>query len=134
MRRHDRLEVAAMGRTPKAALRIGLLLSARAWTATRGGRPIAMFGVVVANAIEGVGVPWFLGTDDVARAGRALLTQAPPVLAAMLDSSPTLTNLVSAANSPAIRLLGRWGFVVEDEQAMIGPLPFRRFRMERPHV
>jgi hypothetical protein len=102
-----------------------------AWTAFADGNPIAMFGMVTVSAIEGLGRPWFLGSEDVYRRGRDMLAIGGPVLAHMLDSSPHLSNLVSAGNGRAIRLLERWGFIVEEDSQVIGGIPFRKFWIDR---
>lgn len=130
MREADRIEVAAVGHSPKAALRAGLF-AGEAWTALVDGRPEAMFGLVVTNAIAGEGRPWMLGTDAIYRHGREMLRTGHAVVQGWFDSTRCLENLVSAGNGRAIRLLQRWGFVVEREEAMIGGVPFRVFRMER---
>lgn len=127
MRDIDRAECEAMGRSGKAALRTGLAVSQAAWTALVDGRPEAVFGVVVDNAMTGEGTPWFLGTDEVYRQGRALLMWGPAFVARLHDSSRALSNLVSADNLPAIRLLARWGFVIEENTVEIGGMAFRRF-------
>ena len=131
MRTIDRVECAAFGLDPRTALRRGLRESQRAWTAKVDGRPAAMFGVVTVSAIEGLGRPWMLGTDEVYSHGRALLAMGPALIAAMLDSTPSLSNLVSAGNARAIRLLGRWGFTIDEERQMIGDTQFRTFWMAR---
>ena len=123
----DRAECTAMGRTGKQALRLGLATSAKAWTAMVDDRPEAMFGVVVADMLSGVGTPWFLGTDEVYRHGRALLMWGPGFLERLGDSLPRLSNLVSSRNRRAIRLLERWGFTVEEEETMVRGEAFRRF-------
>lgn len=127
MRESDRIECAAMGRTPKQALRLGILTSDRAWTALVDGMPEAMFGVVVDSALTGEGTPWFLGSDEVYRHARELLRWGPGLVARLHDSSPHLSNLVSADNASAIRLLKRWGFTVEEETVDMRGVPFRRF-------
>jgi hypothetical protein len=127
MRAIDVAECASMGHTPKAALRRGLLASEWAMTALLDGEPQAMFGLVVESAIEGVGVPWFLGTDAVYCHPRAMLKHGPVVLALMGDSSRVLRNLVSAGNTRAIRLLERWGFVVDPQCIDVRGQAFRWF-------
>jgi ribosomal protein S18 acetylase RimI-like enzyme len=130
MRAIDRAECLAMGRTPKQALRHGIMASAWVRTALVDGEPQAMFGVVVESAMTGDGIPWFLGTDAVFRHGRDLIRMGPAILRDMGDSSRMLRNLVSADNAKAIRLLKRWGFTVDPEHVRVGGLPFRRFEME----
>lgn len=103
--------------------------SSKAWTATVDGQPEAMFGLVVESALSGEGTPWFLGSEEVYRHGRALLMWGPGIVAAMRDSTPALRNLVSARNARAIRLLRRWGFTVGDEETMIRGVPFVHFEM-----
>lgn len=127
MRDHDRIECAAMGRTPKQSLRLGLLTSDKAWTATVDGLPEAMFGVVVDSVLGRSGTPWFLGTDEVYRHARELLLWGPGLVARLHDSCREMRNVVSADNVAAIRLLRRWGFTVDEEQTIVRGVPFRRF-------
>jgi hypothetical protein len=72
-----------------------------------------------------------LGTDAIYRNPRALIRVGPRFLSAMLDSSRILTNVVSAGNIRAIRMLKAWGFEIGDETKMIGGVAFLDFRMER---
>lgn len=130
MRAIDAVECIAMGRTPKQALRAGVLSSAKAWTALADGRPAAMFGVVIESALTGEGVPWFLGTDEVFRHPRLLLRWGLGFLDRMHDSRLRLRNLVSAENVQAIRLLKRWGFTVDQEEVDVRGVSFRRFSKE----
>jgi len=127
MRTIDRLEVEAFGRTPKQALRHGLLSSSKAWTALVDLEPHAMFGVVEQNALTGDAVPWFLGTDEVYKHGRELLMYGPGILSRMCDSPRRLSNLVSAQNGQAIRLLRRWGFTVDENEVDVNGTAFRYF-------
>ncbi|MDB5702889.1 MAG: hypothetical protein JWN66_5 [Sphingomonas bacterium] len=131
MRAADVMECAAMGHSPRLALRTGLLSSSLCLTAIVDGRPEAMFGLVVTNALCGEGSPWMLGTDAIYRHPRAMLRWAPGILAAMFDSTPTLDNLVAAGNHRAIRYLGRIGFTIAKEVIMIAGTPFVRFSQER---
>jgi len=127
----DRVECEAMGHSPKQALRNGFLLSDRCWTALVDGRPEAMFGAVTTSAINRTATVWFLGTDEVYRHGRALLSMGPGLLREAVDSSFLASNLVSSANGKAIRLLARWGFTVEPEEHVVRGVPFRYFWMKR---
>ncbi len=133
MREQDRVEVGALGHSPREALRTGLV-SGNAWTVLVEGRPEAMFGLVVTSAIEGRGTPWMLGTDAIYRHPRQMIRLAPRVMQWAFDSCRRLDNLVSAANHRAIRLLRRWGFTVEGEAVMIGDVAFLPFWMERGDV
>lgn len=117
MRACDQRECAAMGHSPKQALRIGLCASDSAFTVMIDGHPAAMFGLVVRCALTGEAVPWMLGTHALDRQARALLLHGPSVIAALRRSGRAqsrwrLSNWVAADNSRAIRLLRRWGFVL----------------------
>ncbi len=127
----DRIECEAMGHSVKHALRNGVLNSDKAWTALVDGKPEAMFGVIVMSAIGGVGSPWMLGTDEIYSHGRDLLRFGPYFVAQAVDSTPRLSNIVSAANSKAIRLLRAWGFEVGQDEVSVGGVPFVQFRMTR---
>jgi len=131
MRAIDRLECAALGHSPEAALAIGLRGATIAWTARIDGEPQAMFGVSPRCALEGRGLPWFLGSDAVMRHGRALLRFGPAFLDRMHADFARLDNIVSQGNRAAIRLLGKWGFTIEPEVHMIGNHPFHAFRRRR---
>lgn len=130
MRVVDKQEAAAFGHSPEAALILGMK-AGEAWTVLVDGTPHAMFGMVVTSALDGQGQPWMLGTDEVYRHGRDMLTLGKHRLDRLFDSIKFASNLVSAANTRAIRLLERWGFVVEREETMIGDVPFRIFWQER---
>lgn len=131
MREDDVRECAAFGRTPKSALRLGLVGSSQVLTAKLNGRPEAMMGIVVTSAIDRTGVPWMLGSDEIYRHPRAMLTMGPRVLALWgRDSRKTLSNLVSAENARSIRFLRRIGFRIGDEVTMVGGLSFLTFAMD----
>ncbi len=129
MRDIDREECEAFGHSPKMALRMGLWYSRNAWTAMVDGRPEAMFGLVETSALTGAGSPWFLGTDEVYRHGKALLSWGPAFVSIIRDSSPRAANLVSANNTKAIRLLKKWGFDVKPETETHGGVDFRKFEL-----
>jgi ribosomal protein S18 acetylase RimI-like enzyme len=131
MRSADRSECAAMGHTPRQALRAGLATSSLAWTALVDGRPEAMFGLVVTSALGGEGRPWMLGSDAIYAHPRAMLRRGPRFLAAMFDATARLSNLVAADNARAIRLLRRWGFTIDTETMMIANTAFRLFHADR---
>lgn len=131
MRDADRIECAALGNSPKQALRAGLASSSPAWTALVDGRAEAMFGLVVTSALGGEGQPWMLGSDAIYAHPRAMLRRGPHFLATMFDATPRLSNLVAADNARAIRLLRRWGFTLDTETMMIDNVAFRLFHAER---
>lgn len=131
MREADIVECRAMGQSPKQALCAGLASSTFCRTALVGGRAEAMFGLVVQSALSGEGIPWMLGSEAIYAHPRAMLRQAPRFLAAMLDSTPTLFNLVAQDNARAIRFLKRLGFRIHEEVAMFADIPFLSFSLER---
>lgn len=126
MRDIDCLECEMFGRSPKQALRMALTASAVAWTAKVDGRPEAMFGASSLSAIEGIGVPWMLMTDEAVRHGRALLVLGRRYSDELQRRFPTLENAVHADNAVAIRWLERLGYTVGPIVAMNGQ-PMRGF-------
>jgi ribosomal protein S18 acetylase RimI-like enzyme len=134
MREWDRAEVAAMGRTPRQALWLGLKASTDCYTALVDGRPQAMLGLVPKNVLEGEGCPWMLGTDAIYANPRGTLTLSRKVIGIWRDSLPRLQNLVAAGNDRAIRYLRRLGFTVGEERRVIGGLEFVAFTMESADV
>jgi hypothetical protein len=96
------------------------------------GTPHAMLGVVPTELIGGRGTVWMLGSEDVYRYGRDLLTYGPLIIEMWLQTFNRLENIVSADNVKAIRLLRRWGFGVGGERKVYGGVPFVRFEKEVP--
>lgn len=94
------------------------------------GEPHAMFGISPISLIEDRGSPWFLGSDETYRHGRALLELGPRAVARMHGSFHRLENSVSVGNSRAIRLLGRWGFTIGRDPFVVGGVEFVRFWRE----
>ncbi len=94
------------------------------------GVPHAMFGVSPISPIEDRGCPWFLGSDETYRHGRALLELGPRAIARMHASFRRLENSVSVDNSRALRLLERWGFTIEPDPFVCGGAEFVRFWRE----
>lgn len=130
MRVADRIECQAFGRTPKSALRISLRTSLEAFTALdEEGRPIAMFGLSVVDALSGKATPWFLATDTALEGyARDLLTRGRRIIGAWLEHYPHLENVVAVDNDKAIRLLKRWGAQISAKTRTIGGVEFVEFR------
>lgn len=129
MREIDQREVIAMGMGPKQALRVALAGSVWSLTVMIDDFPHAMFGVSPISAWKGR--PWFLGSDEIYRHGREMLTMGARAVEQMLVSFSKLENVVSKENERAIRLLKRWGFEVEAEVLEIGDMAFHRFYRQR---
>src|SRR3954468_21476851 len=127
MREADIVECRAMGYSPKQALREGLIASSLCLTTLLDGRPEAMFGLVVKSALPGEGTPWMLGTEAIYDHPRAMLHWGPGFVAAMLDSTPVLSNLVSVDNARAIRFLRRLGFSIGEDSMMFANAEFVTF-------
>jgi hypothetical protein len=135
LREMDRLECRALGRTPKDALRSGLRCSLDALTALdENGKPGAMMGVVPVSMIEGRGTAWMLGTEEIYRHGRDLLTYGPLIVEHWLQTFRVLENIIAAENVRAIRLLRHWGFTVGESGKMHGGVEFVPFHIERAAI
>lgn len=128
MRDMDRRECAAFGRSPKDALRLGLRSSVFALTALVDGSPHAMMGVSPISVMEDKGRPWMLGTDEVMRHGRELVTMGPAIIDSLHRYFASLENLVSVENRKAIRLLAHWGFTVGGDVRTVGGVDFVPFK------
>ena len=129
MRDADVREVRALGRSPRDALEAGLRASLWALTAIDD-EPVAMLGVAPKSMLEGVGVPWMLGSERVYSSGRALLSFAPRVIAEMEATFARLENVVDANNVRALRFL-RWsGFTVGDIPTECGGVKFLHFERQ----
>lgn len=130
MREIDARECVALGHTPKQALRRCWSRSSIAWTALVDEQPEAMFGVVVQSVLDAEGAPWFLGTDEVYRHGKAMISWGPGIISRLHNSNLRLSNVVCCDNTKAIRLLRKWGFTVHADRQEIGGEMFHQFDKE----
>jgi hypothetical protein len=112
MREIDVLECAAMGHTPKVALRMALLASTMAWTVMIDGEPEGMLGVTPVNVMEGKGCPWLLLTDKGGAQRKALMRLGRIYTGHMHRHFSLLENWVHADNARTIRWLTRLGYAV----------------------
>lgn len=115
------------------ALQDGLIFSSECWTITWNGKPVALFGVRPLNddPTLKVGVPWMVGTNEVTKHQRAVISLAPRYIARMLRAYPRLTNRVHAENTRAIRWLRHVGFQLEPvHRHPVTGAPFHWFSME----
>lgn len=83
--------------------------SARSWTLTDDGSPIAVFGVAPTE-LEGVGMPWLVGTQRIVRRQRSFMRLCAAYIPAMHALFPVLMNIVDARNTRAIAWLRHVGF------------------------
>lgn len=130
LREIDRRECAALGRDPKAAMRLSLRSSTWAVTVFIGDDPHAMFGVAPISVVEDRGSPWFLGSDAVFAHAREFIEIGPKAIGRMHRSFKRLENSVSTQNAKAQRLLKRWGFTIEQQGFTVGGVEFVRFWRE----
>ena len=130
MRQADIQECKALGRTPKEALRLGLQMSLYALSAIEDdGGVTAMFGLTVVSGLEGLARPWLLGSDRVFMHGRELLCIGRHIIGLWKEEYPRLENIVSSDNERAIRLLGKWGFEIDQREEVHRGVAFRRFKL-----
>ena len=86
-----------------------------------------MMGVAPVNMLEGVGVPWMLGSERIYDHARDLARYGPRIIAEMRASFERLENYVHTENDRAIRFLRHFGFEVSDEPVTVGGIEFVRF-------
>ncbi len=110
LRPSDAAEMAALGTTAEDAMRMGLSMSDWAMTGTLDGEPVCMFGVAPQNYLLGFGTPWMLATTRIESSQVAFLRACRPVVQRMLETYPSLSNVVHADNAMAIRWLRWLGF------------------------
>lgn len=127
LRAVDARECAAFGHSGPEAVALGIRASTTCWVAVGSHRPLAAFGVTPISLLDGLGRPWFLGTDEVRACWRDLLRLGPSYLATLERHFPRLENWVAQDNHASIRWLTRLGFAVDGELVDIGGLSMRRF-------
>lgn len=129
MRQADILEVkSSHGYAPHVALSKAVEKSDRCRVVIYNGTPVAIFGLCKGAVISGVGVPWFLGTDEVLKLGKSLTKYGKIVVNEMLSECSLLVNYVHVKNRLSVGWLRRMGFTMDEPQAFLhtGEL-FHRF-------
>lgn len=123
---------ASNGWTARQVLECGLKISTVVCAGLINGEVVAVFGVAPASMIGGVGWPWLVGTDALARNQKVFLRRCRHIVSAMLAIYPRLENYVDARNHVAKAWLHWLGFRI-DEPAAYGVLglPFHRFHLEK---
>ena len=114
MRDEDALEVQrSSGFTPLEAIERSIAVSdGRAFAARIDGDLVAVFGIVAADMLGGVGVPWLL-TSKLAELHRgAFLRSAKDIAAIWSREFPTLLQFVDVEYVSACRFLERLGFIL----------------------
>lgn len=112
LRQQDVDELLAGGHTDMVAvLRQSLAQSEWALAVEQGGKLVALFGLASGGTVlVPFGVPWMLGSDEVATGGRVLVAQTARYISAMLRRYDRLFNCVHARNTVAIGWLRHVGF------------------------
>lgn len=111
LREADKIECdAALGVPPLVALSAAVQSGHRAWTfCPDSGEPVGMFGVT-ASPVPQVGIVWMCSTPAIHTHAFEFLIGAPPIVDAMNEEFPVLTNLVDARNTLHHKWLRRMGF------------------------
>lgn len=129
MRAADRREVWASHRdTPYEALSRSLGASEKAWTAIVDDAPAVVWGVARGGSVfSRKGLPWMLGTDDIAKYWLEFLKQSRPWVDLMREGYELLENYVHGENQLSIKWLRWCGFQVSLEETKIHGENFYRF-------
>ncbi|HEX6215292.1 MAG TPA: hypothetical protein VFZ38_10760 [Vicinamibacterales bacterium] len=127
--------MAASGRGLADVMAEGLERSRVAWTGFAKQVPICMFGVAPAAELDGVGVPWMIGTNAVEAHASVFLRRSRDVLDQMRELFPVLINYVGAENATAVRWLRWMGFNLHPAEpyGLNGEM-FHRFDLGAVHV
>jgi hypothetical protein len=137
LRPADAVELAlSLGKPGEEACLKSLSASIIAWSARRGGRAVAIFGVAPYSAIPGTGIVWMLATPEADAERRALLGKARYYITLMAKLFPRLMNAVYEKNARSLRWLSHLGFksVETFPEYGVGRAPFRLMVYEAPHV
>jgi hypothetical protein len=129
MRDVDKQEIWDMSHsTPREALLAGMALSHKCWSIVVDDRAIAMFGVSVRSALDPVGVPWLLATDELEALAFSFLKKSRPVVQEMAVGFSGLENWVSEENKISQKWLLFCGFTLYEPQVVgVEKKLFRRF-------
>lgn len=132
---HECMEI--NGKDADKAIQIGLDTSLHSWVGLIKGIPFCCFGVASASLLSTSGVPWMLGTDEIARWGATylVLKNSKYYVDKMLKPFDNLENWVDIRNEISIRWLKWCGFSFD------GPVPygihrglFQRFYLNKEYA
>lgn len=136
LRHADLLELEAAG-APNAlqALSESFKRSTLSWSVEIDGELACMMGVCPLSMLCGLGSPWLLGSEAVARNAGAFIKQTKIYIPIMLQAYPHLFNFVDVRNRKSVAWLRRAGFKVHDP-VRVGPakMLFHPFEMRVDHV
>lgn len=122
LREADREEIMAMlPGDPVEIVVQSALASTVGWIMLdRDGDPVGILGAAP-QGVEGVGVPWLVGTPDIQKEFVALARQTVPHVDIMLEAFPVLTNHIDARNDMSLDWLLWAGFDLIDAKTNYGP-------------
>jgi len=129
LREADDMECRAWsGMSADHALERGFEDSALCWTGMKGREPFCCFGVAPFSMLSSKGIPWMLGTDDIAKCKKFVIRNSKPYIKLILTMYTELENYVDVRNEVSINWLKWCGFKF-DEPKRIGVegKPFHRF-------
>jgi len=111
LRQADRMECdASAGMPPEQVLPQSVGAGRDVWTFHRGdGLPVGVFGADPTPIAE-VGIVWMVSTDVVTQHKREFLTRCRPLVLALNEQYPIITNMVDARNTLHHRWLKWLGF------------------------
>ncbi len=129
LREIDRRELYMLSRLQPAdafALTVGLAVAA--WTAIDDGRVVCVFGINRRSMLSSVGVPWLVGTDEVALHGREFARKSRGYFSLFERAFPQMENFVLEENAVTVRWLKWLGFDMDEpERGGFARAPFIRF-------
>lgn len=133
MRSCDVTEVkASHGYTPMESLNKAVSKSDRSRVVIYNGKPVAIFGLCKGTILSGIGVPWFLGTNDILKLGKSLTKYGRMVVDEMLDQCPMLVNYVHTKNILSVKWLTSMGFNLDEPVTLlVSGEKFHRFSKKR---
>ena len=111
LRAEDVEECRAGGHTPQEALLNGYVWSDECYSAKVNGKTEAMFGVCSQNQPEGVGVIWYLGSDETMKHPIAMVRDSQKYIDGWFNKYKMLWNVVDARNTTHINWLKHLGFI-----------------------
>lgn len=130
LRAADIAEVRAAGHEHMdVVLAESIAASAEAWAYEVNGTVHAIMGLVEVTG----GVPWLLGSNELFKQGRDLLTLPQPFLERWLAKYGVLANMVHTDNHRSIRWLKHLGFTIGEAFQLNGH-SFHPFYMRQAYV
>ena len=132
LRDADRREIIATGATDVGhAIRRSVELSIWSYAVFDGDALVCIVGVAAVSLLSGIGTPWLLATDHMARLSRDVIVMTGRFVELMHQDFSVLVNWVDARNTRSIRWLKWAGFTVGQPQAVgAGGALFCRFSKE----